>query len=463
MMKVLIPVDGSEGSQITLRWAAQLLKESKTKIDILHVIEETADLRATESLLQNSETVLQDARQFMQGKGFQVKQATDWYGDPATEICRYAETYDIDQIVLSANRRQGLPLKTLGSVSNAVFQQCQVQVLLLESSEKPAFKINHPIHPDLCQVQKQVTNILLPIDGSNGSLEAMEWAGRFLDPQKARLYFLNVIKLEPGVEASLSRFLTSERIITHAKNDLAAWGFTRVNAQSIVDEPVEGICRYAEEQQTDQIILGSFGQGLTKAFMGSVSRGVLKCAKTPVFILKDRPAISVDIAYADQVSTLHLKAHRLKILLPLDGSACAQKTLAWASQFFEQKKTRFHLLYVVDDHPMLPPQVQDFEQANRILHHDQLWLEEREFTVEEVQHKVGNAAEEILVYASEAEIDLIVIGSHGQTGLMQFLLGNVSGKVFEQAQQPVLLLKNDEKSTLRISHLDQIQLWQTEE
>ncbi|MDO9229733.1 MAG: universal stress protein [Syntrophales bacterium] len=57
----------------------------------------------------------------------------------------------------------------------------------------------------------------------------------------------------------------------------------------------------------------------------------------------------------------------------------------------------------------------------------------------------GQPYEEILKEASERKIDLIVIASHGKTGLQKYFIGSVTEKVMKEAKCPVLLIRSQEK------------------
>ena len=63
-----------------------------------------------------------------------------------------------------------------------------------------------------------------------------------------------------------------------------------------------------------------------------------------------------------------------------------------------------------------------------------------------VQHKVVNGVPfiEIIRYAREAETDLIVMGTHGRTGLGHLLIGSVAERVVRKAPCPVLTVKHPE-------------------
>jgi nucleotide-binding universal stress UspA family protein len=59
--------------------------------------------------------------------------------------------------------------------------------------------------------------------------------------------------------------------------------------------------------------------------------------------------------------------------------------------------------------------------------------------------RLGTPSEEIVNYADEHEIDLIVMGTHGRTGVARVLLGSVAEKVVRKAPCPVLTVHNPER------------------
>lgn len=57
------------------------------------------------------------------------------------------------------------------------------------------------------------------------------------------------------------------------------------------------------------------------------------------------------------------------------------------------------------------------------------------------EHVLGQPAESIIKYAEEKEIDHIVIGSHGRTGVSRILLGSVAEKVVRRSPVPVTVVR----------------------
>jgi nucleotide-binding universal stress UspA family protein len=57
----------------------------------------------------------------------------------------------------------------------------------------------------------------------------------------------------------------------------------------------------------------------------------------------------------------------------------------------------------------------------------------------------SNAAQAIVTYAQDAEVDLIVLGTHGRSGLTHFLMGSVAERVVRAAPCPVLTVRRPER------------------
>ena len=138
-----------------------------------------------------------------------------------------------------------------------------------------------------------------------------------------------------------------------------------------------------------------------------------------------------------------------RILFPTDFSEQAKEAQKYAMALADRFGAELHLLHVVPEVAMpLPDSTTSWtlpaadlklqvEAAERQLLHDlgPDWAEERRTVHTAV---VGNAVEEIVKYAKEHEIGLIVIGTHGRTGLSHLLLGSVAEKLVRLATCPVL-------------------------
>ncbi|MHB0954942.1 MAG: universal stress protein [Pirellulaceae bacterium] len=134
------------------------------------------------------------------------------------------------------------------------------------------------------------------------------------------------------------------------------------------------------------------------------------------------------------------------ILHPTDFSDHAAYALDLATSFAQEPGARLIVLHVMQ--PWVagyggimtpPPSPEDYRQGAE----EQL----REIRVagaeELIEHRLeeGTPAEEILRVAKEIKCDLIVMGTHGRTGMQRLLTGGVAEKVMRQAPCPVLIVK----------------------
>jgi nucleotide-binding universal stress UspA family protein len=143
-----------------------------------------------------------------------------------------------------------------------------------------------------------------------------------------------------------------------------------------------------------------------------------------------------------------------KILVPTDFSDTADAALEYAKVLANQLGTSLHLLYVFSDpyapaayapevYAPLPPSLrqQAIEEARRCLR-QRLTAEEEEHFRGTCDIVCGLTAKQIVEYADENAIDLIVMGTHGRRGFAHLLLGSVAEHVVRTAVCPVLTVRS---------------------
>ncbi|HEY9404815.1 MAG TPA: universal stress protein [Pyrinomonadaceae bacterium] len=144
------------------------------------------------------------------------------------------------------------------------------------------------------------------------------------------------------------------------------------------------------------------------------------------------------------------------ILLPTDFSRCAESALPYATDLARQMKARLVCLHVVETRmppvgyaavaeplPAVDIGGQLEESATRELPKLAARGECAGLDMEEVIVH-GDAAGEIVRVARERDIDLIVISSHGRTGLGRMIFGSTAESVVRHAHCPVLVVKPKE-------------------
>lgn len=124
-----------------------------------------------------------------------------------------------------------------------------------------------------------------------------------------------------------------------------------------------------------------------------------------------------------------------KILVPLDGSDLAELALPYAIELANAFKSELVLLYVSEP----------AESHYRRMH--QLYIEEVAQRVKQQVRKVspvlvtGKPADEITGYAEKNGIELVIITSHGRSGIMSWATGSIASKLLQSINLPVLLVR----------------------
>jgi nucleotide-binding universal stress UspA family protein len=132
------------------------------------------------------------------------------------------------------------------------------------------------------------------------------------------------------------------------------------------------------------------------------------------------------------------------ILVPLDGSALAERALPFAERLAGRSSAKVVLLRAAQAWTI--PGSDPAEHQLKALHESEAYLErladglsERGISVE-VASLYGNPARAILDAAHTRQADLIVMATHGRGGLRRWAYGSIADQVLRQAEKPVLLV-----------------------
>lgn len=137
-----------------------------------------------------------------------------------------------------------------------------------------------------------------------------------------------------------------------------------------------------------------------------------------------------------------------RILVPTDGSEHTDQTVEHAIDLAQRYDADVYALYVINTGAMASPEPEFREEFISV-------GEDLGGQAVNAIAEAGAAAgvnvttavirgvpyEEILDYTDENDIDLIVMGTHGRTGLRHFLLGSVAERVIRHTPVPVLLVR----------------------
>ncbi|ELY52514.1 universal stress protein [Natronolimnohabitans innermongolicus] len=268
--------------------------------------------------------------------------------------------------------------------------------------------------------------ILVPTDGSGPANAALEYAGEIAAVEATTVHVLHV--RDPDADPADVEALLEDSREWASETD-----------GPIVDsvetgEPRDAILEAAAEHDVDAIVMGTRGrQGVGRLILGSVTESIVRDAPVPVLVVRG----AADVRRRYPLET---------IVVPTDGSGHASAALERALTVANHHDATVHLLSVVDVTPAAIDERDDL-RLDRLERHAQSVVGEEAAGADragietETAVKYGSAHRTIRSYVDDVEADLLVMGTHGRSGLDRLLLGSVTERVLRQATVPVLTVR----------------------
>lgn len=145
-----------------------------------------------------------------------------------------------------------------------------------------------------------------------------------------------------------------------------------------------------------------------------------------------------------------------KILCPVDFSDLSLNALRFAVDLADKFQAELHLLHVFEGYDAISlnpetaliPLPQWLTELRKVCHDKLAALPSADLAARcpalVRAHREGPAIHEILEYAAHEKIDLIILATHGRTGLKHLLMGSVAENVVRSAKCPVLTIRGTE-------------------
>ena len=136
VLKLLLPVDGSEASKRTKIWLTTLFKPEQIELYLLKVVPKIFDEVPYDHSpeIEGALAKLNESKTFFEAKGYKVVKAEYLLGDPVQGICDYADEMQADQIVLGSQGKSALEKVLFGSVSHGVFEKSKRPLLIYKNN-----------------------------------------------------------------------------------------------------------------------------------------------------------------------------------------------------------------------------------------------------------------------------------------------------------------------------------------
>jgi nucleotide-binding universal stress UspA family protein len=287
--------------------------------------------------------------------------------------------------------------------------------------------------------------ILIPVDGSQCGDHAAQVGLEFAKRLGARVVLTNAL-IEYATEKDANRVIgpareMAEKLGVPIETRLAEGRFLSIG---------DGIIEASQESNSELIVMGTHGrEGIPRMLLGSVAEWVSRRATVPVMLIREQA----------HPTTVPAKLER--ILVAVDGSPQSNLALTTASDLACALGINLELMHVIPDSPAVysytayeyAPMI-DFEKYQHDLEaesqaiiaaalalldaHTPKVADVRTSRVPANGMRLGDA---MIKTAKEHNADLIVIGTHGRSGVDLLLLGSVAERVSHRSEIPVLMIR----------------------
>ncbi len=320
--RMLVPLDGSELSEVVFPYAKELAGRMGLDVILLHVHspDEGDTMPLHQAYIKHKAELIKRKSEAVQekvGVGPGGKVVKVWgelaVGYPAEEILRYAEGQDIDFILMATHGRSGIRRWVMGSVANKV----------LRASKVPVWLVRGGIPEGIVYDKWPKRTILVPLDGSELAEAVLPHVENLAKQQGAELAEVVLLRVcEPGAalgyyppsarfetptgavhvmprdfargEAAKQKILV-EQYLAGVEKRLEGTGL-RVRSEVRQGDPAEEITEYANSNPFNLIVMATHARsGLSRWAYGSVAAKVLQGVTSPIFLVRTCQAESAQV------------------------------------------------------------------------------------------------------------------------------------------------------------------------
>ena len=280
-------------------------------------------------------------------------------------------------------------------------------------------------------------NIVCPTDFSPGSEQALQFAARMAKDLDANLVVAHVWYVPPlayaGESMALERWEavrdSAESMLADARQRAVGLGAPRVSTLLRSGVPWAEIAETPTDPDVDLVVIGTHGRtGISRFLLGSVAERVVRHADC-----------SVLVARGEYRGLQH-------VLCAVDFSEPSREAMRRAGELARDSVTLFHAIEISTLFAFEPSRSGEaFELDRRAQRETEAWASElRSMTRATVSTRTTfgtPAAETLAMLDADPKLDLVVVGSHGRTGIRRVRLGSVAEKIVRHARTPVLVAR----------------------
>lgn len=226
----------------------------------------------------------------------------------------------------------------------------------------------------------------------------------------------------------------ADTILDYAEEEIKNLGLQLGNRIKNCGSAIESILEQSEKEKYDLILMGSHGKKGIQKWLGSVSQEIINSSKISDYIAKK-------------------ENNKKKVLFTTDGTECSLSVIGEIISDIELSDKEVHICMVnedpnllflegtLDTNWLLDIQKQQYMYASNAIESIKKIIESRGIEVNQTTILTGIPAQEIINYAKNNEIDLIILGSRNKSKMDRFLMGSVSKRILENVVSDIWLVR----------------------
>ncbi|AEM56978.1 universal stress protein [Haloarcula hispanica N601] len=277
--RILVPTDGSPGSERAFEVAATLASTHDAAVHVLSVVDEHGPTDDWDYDGDSpAEAFIESQADHVDTEGLSVTTAVR-EGVVHDAVLDYGDENEIDLIVMGTHGRTGVRRFLLGSVTEKVVRLADVPVLSVKADAEPG--------------TVSFDDILLPTDGSSGAEAAIEPTGALASATDATVHLVSVVDTRSlGIDVGSSVIVDElESVATDAVGDasdrLSGMGVETVETAITHGVPYRAILDAIEEADADLVVIGTHGRtGIDRYLLGSVAEKLVRTSPVPVMTVR---------------------------------------------------------------------------------------------------------------------------------------------------------------------------------
>lgn len=226
----------------------------------------------------------------------------------------------------------------------------------------------------------------------------------------------------------------ADTILDYAEEEIKNLGLQLGNRIKNCGSAIESILEQSEKEKYDLILMGSHGKKGIQKWLGSVSQEIINSSKISDYIAKK-------------------ENNKKKVLFTTDGTECSLSVIGEIISDIELSDKEVHICMVnedpnllflegtLDTNWLLDIQKQQYMYASNAIESIKKIIESKGIEVNQTTILTGIPAQEIINYAKNNEIDLIILGSRNKSKMDRFLMGSVSKRILENVISDIWLVR----------------------